>query len=502
MMVSEFIREQKRYTRDELKSIFSSGEVMCSDSDIVRIIKKLKGYGIIKVVNVSDTAREMTDLDDSDIEVVDEDNPQKKYYYVFTFVGIIIVEGRVLKCYPKYIIKNDHPVDELKQIIKVLNKYNSRKQIIQMYNNSGSETTFNRLAVIMYLLNDYYENGIYTNTEDIIETNGMGEVNWDRTINNTYPIIEDELPYYVELQTRRRINDDNDFFTRLHESVLTVCSKELSDADLLKLLDIEGVSLTDFIPEDLGDEEYILNRLEKEKNIQFNTRKQIVLQTLESIIRNKSTIDNLDTFSLFGSNSFNIVWEKVCADVFDNSLNIRIKDLGIENITIPENANYSVDNYLISVIEKPIWCGKTSENEDFSIEADKTLIPDMITVYKRDNKCDFIIFDAKYYNIQLEKDKLAGTPGVEDVTKQYLYQLAYKDFIEANRHSIDKVYNCFLMPTEQECEKGVIKKGYVKMNMLSVLGLEQIQVILLSAKEIFSYYLSRRKYDISQLELE
>lgn len=499
-MVSEFIREQKRYTRDELKEKFSSADIVCSDADIVRIIKKLKGYGILKSVKGSDEQLDMSDLVEEDVEVVDEDDLQKKFYYVFTFVGIIIIEGRVLKCYPKYLRKNDQPTEELKQIIKVLRKYNSKEQIIRMYNDGGRETTFNRLAVMIFLLNDYYENGIYTNTEDIIETNGMGEIHWDRTINGTYPIIQNDRPYYVELQTKRRVNDDEDFFKRLHEIILTKCTQELKDADLLELLDIEGVFLTDETLEDLGEEDYILYRLSREMNVQFNTRKQIVLKTIEALIMNKSTLDDVDSFSMYGSNSFNLVWETVCAEVMNDSLHTKIKNLEIDNVTIPEGADYKLADELIAVIEKPKWCGKTDEGTEFVKEADKSLTPDLITIHRNGDKCDFIIFDAKYYNIQLEINQpLAGQPGVGDVTKQYLYQLAYRKFVEANK--IDKVRNCFLMPTEDDGVDGVIKKGSVRMDMLGALELEQIQIRQLSARRMYAYYLAKQKFDISSLEL-
>lgn len=499
-MVSEFIREQKRYTRDELKEKFSSADIVCSDADIVRIIKKLKGYGILKSVKGSDEQLVMSDLVEEDVEVVDEDDLQKKFYYVFTFVGIIIIEGRVLKCYPKYLRKNEQPTEELKQIIKVLRKYNSKEQIIRMYNDGGRETTFNRLAVMSFLLNDYYENGIYTNTEDIIETNGMGEIHWDRTINGTYPIIQNDRPYYVELQTKRRVNDDEDFFKRLHEIILTKCTQELKDADLLELLDIEGVFLTDETLEDLGEEDYILYRLSREMNVQFNTRKQIVLKTIEALIMNKSTLDDVDSFSMYGSNSFNLVWETVCAEVMNDSLHTKIKNLEIDNVTIPEGADYKLADELIAVIEKPKWCGKTDEGTEFVKEADKSLTPDLITIHRNGDKCDFIIFDAKYYNIQLEINQpLAGQPGVGDVTKQYLYQLAYRKFVEANK--IDKVRNCFLMPTEDDGVDGVIKKGSVRMDMLGALELEQIQIRQLSARRMYAYYLAKQKFDIESLDL-
>ena len=82
-------------------------------------------------------------------------------------------------------------------------------------------------------------------------------------------------------------------------------------------------------------------------------------------------------------------------------------------------------------------------------DAADTLIPDLVSIPQIDGTDYFLIFDAKYYNIQLEKGKsLRNNPGVGDVTKQYLYQLAYRNFIKA--HNIAVVKNCFLMPTEKD----------------------------------------------------
>lgn len=494
-MRSEFVREQKRYTRENLKSIFA-----CSDTDIIRIIKKLKSYGILKTVKNEAKQLDLSDLADEDIVISDEEDTTSKCLYVFTFVGLVIVEGCVLKCYPKYLFKNGTPTNELKQVLKVLNKYNSKEQIIRMYNDGGKTTTFNRLAAMVELLNDYYENGVYTNTEDIIETNGMGEIHWDRTINSTYPIINNNRPYYVELQTKRRINDNMDFFKRLHECVLTLCSKELMSADLCDLLGIEGVDLSEEVLDDFGEDENILYKLSNEMSMQFNTRKQNVLKIMEALISNKGSLDDIESFSLFGTNSFHVVWETVCAEVMNNQLNTRIKDLGIEGIVIPNGAKYSPDDELMSVIEKPKWQGYSEDESEFEKEASKTLIPDLITVHRRGQEVDFLIFDAKYYTVQLELTKdLRGNPGVSDVTKQYLYQLAYRDFVNANGFS--KVKNCFLMPTEEEGKNGVIKKGSVKMDMLAALNLEHIQIRQLSAKRVYDYYLSSLQLNIETLDL-
>ncbi|WRK55191.1 LlaJI family restriction endonuclease [Coprobacillaceae bacterium CR2/5/TPMF4] len=128
----------------------------------------------------------MDELIDEDIEISDVEIGENEYLYVFTFVGVIIVAGRVLKCYPKYLRKEKDPTNELRQVIKVLERYNSKEQIIRMFNDSSESSSFNLLAVILFLLQDYFENGVYNNTEDIIECNGSGEILWDRTINESF----------------------------------------------------------------------------------------------------------------------------------------------------------------------------------------------------------------------------------------------------------------------------------------------------------------------------
>ena len=40
--------------------------------------------------------------------------------------GVIVVAGRVLKCYPKYLLNAKEPTDELRKVIKVLEKYNAK----------------------------------------------------------------------------------------------------------------------------------------------------------------------------------------------------------------------------------------------------------------------------------------------------------------------------------------------------------------------------------------
>lgn len=194
-MISEFVREQKRYTQKELCQILK-----CSEEHVVSLIRKLKEFGVLKAVKSSDVQKNMADLLEEDIEVVDVEVGENEYLYVFTFVGVIVAVGRVLKCYPKYLLNVKEPMDELRKVIKVLEKYNSKEQIVRMFNDSSESSSFNLLAVLLFLLQDYFENGVYTNTEDIIECNGSGEILWDKTINETFTLLSENRPYYHIIQ--------------------------------------------------------------------------------------------------------------------------------------------------------------------------------------------------------------------------------------------------------------------------------------------------------------
>ena len=171
----------------------------------------------------------------------------------------------------------------------------------------------------------------------------------------------------------------------------------------------------------------------------------------------------------------------------DNQLRER---LGALKLPIPLKKEYDNNARLIDLIEKPLWSvtGKTAKD---------TLIPDLVSISKNSTGYDFIIFDAKYYNAHLVMNVTPkGQPGIESITKQYLYQLAYQKFIK--EHGFARVRNCFLMPTEED---KIIKKGEVSMKILGSLGLENIKVRFIPAKMAYEHYLSGRKINIEMLEL-
>lgn len=484
-MISVDIIEYKRYDFYELNQKFK-----CNEKNTITILKKLKNYGIVKSVNLSNDKQNLSDIMENDNGLLN--NEKNNYVYVFKYVGIIIIFKLVIKCYPKYLKNNKNLQRELKQIIKILKKYkNSKKENFKLQDELNKNSSFNMLSLMLYFIEDYYINGIYTDTQKIIEMNGNGEILWDKTINEIYPLIQKNKPYYFNLYTKRSINDYDNYFKRLHEVILTKCSEDLERADILNLFDLTPINLnkqqkiTDF-----GEKYYIKSKIIHELNIQFNSHKQNLLKAMYAYINHSNSyMGDIDYFNTYGTNTYNLIWEEMCSHVLNNKRDDMLGSLKLPNDKL--NPKYKKNQTLLSIIEKPKWFILNDELNKYNEINEDTLIPDLITFNDTKEGTEFIILDAKYYSWPLN-----SKPGIGDIIKQYIYELAYKDFIKLNGFINSK--NCFLFPIDDE---NIINKGYVELKMLRNLGLKNIQIILLPAKRINQLYLENKQLNISELKI-
>lgn len=72
-MISVFIREQRRYTFDELEELLAG-----SNSDLKEILKQLKLKGIVKSVKKTSEEANLSDLTDEEESY--DDSPDKVFY--------------------------------------------------------------------------------------------------------------------------------------------------------------------------------------------------------------------------------------------------------------------------------------------------------------------------------------------------------------------------------------------------------------------------------------
>lgn len=486
-----YFRELQRYSFENIANILKIDSRECAE-----ILKKLKYCGLIKSIRKSSNKIDVNELLDEEVILYEENLESTDVFYAFKFVGVITVNNCVIISYPKYIQNKDEPEEEIKQILKVLKKYDADKQYISLCDGNLEDDSFNFLSLVLFIIGDFFENGFYSNYKEIIEENGDGDILWDRTISENNAYMINGKPYYLEFIRKRTIEDVNSYFNRLHKYIISECFEMLSESKLDKLFEIESYGISEGNIDELGDIEYILYRIEQELKSQYITKKQNVLKALYAYILKKKSNKIEIGFNIYGTTSFNLVWEKVCAKVFDNKLNTRLKDLPLQ---LSEKYKNLKDNTLLEIIEKPIWRtyekGEKSDRVLIERKASRTLTPDLISIYKSNDKYGLAIFDAKYYCITFKEDKVYNQPGVEDVNKQYLYRLAYDDFIKSNGYEF--LMNAFLLPSEEE---KVLNIGEVEMSILSgISSMKSIDLIKLPAMKIFDLYINDNIIEFSDI---
>ena len=484
IMKSVYIREENWYTLEDLTKLFNY-EI----DKTKKLLKKFISYGILKVKY--NKKNEADDFIEVVKEIINIDSDERnKYFYKFTFVGIFMVSDIILKCYPKYILNKPEEgyTPLLKQVLKVISKMN-KKKIVSFYefqNLDMNNKEFNLIETMLYLLKDYYDYGVYTSIENTYEINGIKEINWEKTINESFVFYNNTSLFYPELITKKVIEDDKNFIKRLHQIILTQCIKNMKHFGLLELFDIQEFRLSDEELSDLADRDYILKKLEKEQKIQYNTRKLTLLRVMYNFINGNYDFQNNSEFSFYGVSSFHVIWQKVCEEVFEDKLYVNLNKINLPKKLIDKYKGYKE---LIDVIEKPKW-----EIDKGIYNAKKSLEPDGISIYKDESgKFSFIIFDAKYRIIE-SKPNITGLPGIGEITKQYLYQLDYNEFIEYhdfNRYS-NNIYNFFLFPTDED---RIRKRGRINLELLERVGLKNIQIISLPAQLMYNLYLNNKKLD-------
>lgn len=399
----------------------------------------------------------------------------------FSYVGLVIVKGKVIFVYPKYIkCESEEPETQvIKQIIKLLNAFTEREKLDKntLDNISLEEESLedNLISIICFLLDDYIENNIYENETDSTELNGDGEINWDETIDLIDPLIINNQWFYPNLITNKSIVDSDKYITRLHGAVINDCMKFLNDTRLNIILNYDLENIENSL-EDLEDIDTIESEIEKEIFVQFNDRKKRVLEAIRAYISKKSDTSDMNLL-LYGTRNFKWVWEVVNGRVFDNEF-------------IGEN------KYEIFGIKSPKWIinniNKSIDSDDSNeYETKKNhLTPDILKVFEYNNEKYLLILDAKYYNLRVENEHVKGNPGIEDITKQYIYHTALGSYIKDN--SISKIINAFLFP----CESNTYVQGKVELDFMKDFSDYNINLIQLNVDKIIDMYCGYKKYNL------
>lgn len=410
-----WVRERVTYTRDAIVGIFD-----LANEEVDKIMSDLVYKGILKKCS---SPREPQSEDG-------QDNPLDLFIgkgdYAFSYVGIYCYKGHLVYSLPKYEQQHELKVPEpsrgsitdaarmesLAQLMKVIHRYESQNtenlDNLQLENENE-----HYLAQLVSLVADYVENGEYRDDEQKDALNENGRILWDRTINSLLPHIQKCRPVYTDMYTRRLVDAEDHFISKLHRVIVKECERQLAVFGLTDLLELPVVEAIEDDVEELGDTEYLIHCIDNELGCQFDSRRIHILESLKAYLKKRQQRDEeAQNEYYFGSTAFHAVWEEVCREVFG-------KDERKQHEIAPPEWIFE---------GKPAWKGP-----------EESLEPDIII--KRPNA--YWLFDAKYYLPRVNGNTVYGLPGVGDVTKQFLYQ---QDLQEKKGEDIRPIHNAFLMP--------------------------------------------------------
>lgn len=409
-----------------------------------------------RIIGISDDF--LRKIKGSNVKLVEtKDNKIK-----FKYVGVISYKREILIVLPKYYdgLFNSK-IECIVTLIKVFKKIPSSiialNKDVLFISRDISKEYISEIAIADFIIKDFIINGFYTKTEELNKLNSGGNINWSETVNRIQPIISMGYPIYNDVYNIDIRDYRNDEVIRIYETVLKYCIAMYSE-----LLDYKfnRMNIDDVYRQlkRLGSKGYILSIIQREMNNTYNEREISLLKMLYYFFEpNKSYSSN--ELSLFGTNSFDFIWEYVCSSVLGNQY-----------------------DELYHVLPIPKWKGiggKEVENKQ------NILKPDILRLFNG----SLIIFDSKYYNIELTDDTVGNNPGINDILKQYAYELAFRK----KGYNID-VVNALLYPKEMEELYRVF--GTVKYELFD---LPPIVNIYLSANAIWDMFIKNKRIDNNHL---
>ena len=349
-------------------------------------------------------------------------------------------------------------------LIDVLTAYGKHKDADAAVKAAEKQDTTVPLYTYIYLIRDFITRGYYK--EGIVEyvSSKRGKINWNRTIKQKKPVIQDKDIFYLDFITKRNIINENNLITMIHQYCVYVSFMKI------------GWLFTDYVPPKpaiIFHREWFSSALLTKLNTTFNDSNKALFQTMLKIINNEPDKGLECTDYTYGTNNFEYVWEHMIDKVF-----------GIE-----EKKKY---------FPKTHW--KLTRNEQ--VYGNSDLEPDTIMLANN----NIYVLDAKYYKYGWTKHA-GDLPASASINKQ----ITYAEYIGINdelRKEGAEIYNAFIMPFNKEdwADESAKELHYIgeaisswKHNNTSDKKYERIQGILLDVKYLMQLGEKHSESDIQKL---
>lgn len=381
-----------------------------------------------------------------------------------TFVGLRCNDGDISINFPLgyHISEDDNELrKDIMLLLTTLSANTERKESeILKQGNAFDEVEF-PLQSYMYLIKDFFVRGYYKEQEVLYKVAKSGKINWNRTIKNQKPYVQDMDVFYLDFVIKKNSVKENELITLIHEYCVYESFERI------------GWLYTEMMPKKpvIVKQERLFRSVLKDKIANtFNDKNRMLFRHMLAIIDFEGDKDS-DKNYRYGTYRFEYIWEKMIDKVF-----------GVEN-----KADY---------FPKTTWYVNGSKYDNASLE------PDTIMLYGT----DVYVLDAKYYKYGVT-GKTLDLPESTSINKQITYgeYIAKEDKFKKKHGENMKVYNAFLMPFDSLKSKypdnaNMLKVGEAVSNWKdNTEEYQKIQGILIDVKTLMSINVRQEMKEIEKL---
>ncbi len=377
-----------------------------------------------------------------------------------TFVGIKFIDDGVEVSFPLGYEIPEGNNECRKSIINLVKTISVGKRLINsdsklsMSNGKEEEVPFNSF---IWIINDYLNNGLYTDKEKIYKQNQNGKINWKKTLNTKFYISGNNIVYLNPFVEKNTLADN--IITDIHAYCIKISVEYIG-----------WIFGNIPVPENninVDKIKYYTTILNKELVLSFDDRKKTLLVNLKKVLEMSSGSDKTK-FHNYGIARYEYIWEYMVNKVYSN-----------ENV----DKFFPNSKYELIGLDNPIEVSSLRPDSILSVEK------------------DIYILDSKYYKYGITHNPL-HLPNTASVQKQ----IVYGEHIE-NNYNYDNIYNAFILPFNRYknpfgLNNNIEYVGFAKSswkNENSNKYYEKVSVILIDMKYLIDCYTSCTYNNIDKL---
>lgn len=349
-------------------------------------------------------------------------------------------------------------------LIKVLSLFNTENiAYISKESLKDKKSVEFPIHAYLYIIRDFLSSGYYVEKEVTFEHGKTGKINWNKTIKQKKPVLNDNDIVYLDFITRKINYNENELISQIH------CWCVYESFNKLGWL---FSSYKPIKPTLHFSKKLFLSVIKQKLSQTFNEKAIMLFNYMIDIIEQMDKSNGVHNF-FYGTENFAYIWE--C--MVDNAFGVNDKQKYYPHIY------WDIE-------------GKTYSSDDTEYSK-SALRPDSIMILnEKTSDQELFVLDSKYYRYGITK-----IPNHLPMSGSIIKQIAYAQFIDKNENEgkLDKsktIYNAFILPYEAQKNEETIKYVGTATTDYTIgdKPYYKIKAILIDTKYLMSHYYKDKEW--------